>query len=145
MVTETIEDRLLDPHFQEECHCTLDDPYTCIAHVILPFWPGRFTNRDFRRFLENKFKTEAPSHVFLTICWISPEHMDGLERAWKIWQLESLKPTIHPKNLYTALSQLIEELEKVRNVYPSGSLHDCAESDSLADAIILNFSSLGEF
>lgn len=145
MVNETIEDRLLDPHFQEECHCTLDDPYTCIAHVILPFWPGRFTNRDFRRFLENKFKTEAPSHVFLTICWISPEHIDGLERAWKIWQLESLKPTIHPKNLSTALSQLIEELEKVRNIYPSGSLHDCAESDSLADAIILNFSSLGEF
>ena len=145
LVTEALEDRLLDPHFQEECQCTLDDPYTCMAHVILPFWAGRFTNRDFRKFLEHKLKIEAPAHVFLTICWISPEHMKELERAWKIWQLESLKPEIHPKKLSTALSQLIGILEKVRNVYPSGTLHDCAESDSLADAIILNFSSLGEF
>ena len=145
LVTELIEDRLLDPHFQEECQCTLDDPYTCIAHVLLPFWPDRFISRDFRKFLENKLKTEAPSHVFLTICWISPEHMEKLEQAWKIWLLESLKNPQHPKQLSTALSQLIEILEKVRNVYPSGTLHDCAEDDSLANAIILNFSSLGEF
>lgn len=144
-VTELLEDRLLDPHFQEECQCTLDDPYTCIAHVLLPFWPGRFINRDFRKFLENKLKTEAPSQVFLTICWISPEHMEELERAWKTWLLESLTNPQHPKKLSTALSQLIEVLEKVRNVYPSGTLHDCAEDDSLANAIILNFSSLGEF
>lgn len=145
LVTELIEDSLLDPHFQEECECTLDDPYTCIAHVLLPFWAGRFINRDFRKFLENKIKTEAPSHVFLTICWISPEHMEELEQAWKIWLLESLKNPQHPKQLSSALSQLIEILEKVRNVYPSGTLHDCAEDDTLADAIILNFSSLGEF
>ncbi|WP_111669045.1 hypothetical protein [Algoriphagus litoralis] len=145
VVTELIQDRLLDPHFQEECECTLDDPYTCIAHVLLPFWAGRFTSRDFRRFLENKLKTEAPAHVFLTVCWISPEHMEELEQAWKIWLLESLKNPQHPKKLSTALSQLIEILEKVRNVYPSGTLHDCAEDDTLDDAIILNFSSLGEF
>jgi hypothetical protein len=144
-VTEPIEDRLLDPHFQEECQCTLDDPYTCIGHVLLPFWAGRFINRDFRRFLETKLKTEAPSHVFLTICWISPDHLEELEQAWKTWLLESLKNPQHPKQLSTALSQLIEALEKVRNVYPSGALHDCAEDDTLDDAIILNFSSLGEF
>jgi hypothetical protein len=144
-VTEPIEDRLLDPYFQEECECTLDDPYTCIAHVFLPFWAGRFTNRDFRRFLEHKFKTEAPSHVFLTVCWISPTHMEELEQAWKIWLLESLKNPQHPKKLSTSLSKLIEALENVRTVYPSGTLHDCAEGDTLADAIILNFSSLGEF
>jgi hypothetical protein len=145
VVTELIQDRLLDPHFQEECECTLDDPYTCIVHVLLPFWAGRFTSRDFRRFLENKLKTEAPAHVFLTVCWISPEQMEELEQAWKIWLLESLKYPQHPKKLSTALSQLIEVLEKVRNVYPSGTLHDCAEDDTLDDAIILNFSSLGEF
>jgi len=144
-VTEKIEDRLLDPHYQEECECTLDDPYTCIGHVLLPFWAGRFINRDFRRFLETKLKIEAPSHVFLTICWISPAHMEELEQAWKTWLLESLKSPQHPKQLSTALSQLIEALEKVRNVYPSGTLHDCAEDDTLDDAIILNFSSLGEF
>ncbi|GMQ30007.1 hypothetical protein Aconfl_26500 [Algoriphagus confluentis] len=144
-VTETLEDRLLDPHFQEECQCTLDDPYTCMTHVILPFWAGRFTNRDLRKFLENKFKLEAPAHVFLTICWIHPKHMEQLERAWKIWLLENLKQASHPKQLAQALGNLIEILEKVRNVYPSGTLHDCEVDDNLDQSIILNFSSLGEF
>ncbi|GMQ25621.1 hypothetical protein Aoki45_23030 [Algoriphagus sp. oki45] len=144
-VTETLEDRLLDPHFQEECQCTLDDPYTCMAHVILPFWAGRFTNRDLRKFLENKFKLEAPAHVFLTICWIHPKHMEQLEKAWKTWLLENLKQASHPKQLSQALGNLIEILEKVRNVYPSGTLHDCEVDDNLDQSIILNFSSLGEF
>ena len=59
-VSSTIEDRLIDPHFQEECDCTLDDPYTCMGHLILPFWAGRFTNRDFRKFLEKKDQTRDP-------------------------------------------------------------------------------------
>lgn len=145
LMTETFEDRLLDPHFQEECHCTLDDPYTCMAHLILPFWAGRFTNRDLRKFLENKLKLEAPAHVFLTICWIHPKHMEILEKAWKIWLLENMKQTSHPKQLSQALGNLIDILEKVRNVYPSGTLHDCNVDDNLDQSIILNFSSLGEF
>lgn len=144
-VTSTIEDRLLDPHFQEECECTLDDPYTCMGHLILPFWAGRFTNRDFRKFIEKKIKLETPAHVFLTVCWISPAHMEELELAWKLWHLEAQKSVPHPLHLSQALQRLIEALEQVRNVYPAGTLHDCDEDDNLDNSIILNFSSLGEF
>ncbi|WP_425636486.1 hypothetical protein ACPUEN_13820 [Algoriphagus yeomjeoni] len=144
-VNEILEDKLLDPHSEEECVCTLDDPYTCMAHVILPYWAGRFTNTDFRRFLEKKIKRETPAHVFLTICWISPSHMKALELAWKLWLLETLKSTQEPKKLSETLAGLIDALAQIRNVYPVGTLHDCDEDDNLENSIILNSSSLGEF
>jgi hypothetical protein len=144
-VNEIIEDKLLNPHAEDECACTLDDPYTCMAHVILPYWSGRFTTTDFRRFLEKKIKREAPAHVFLTICWISPSHMKALELAWKLWLLETLKSTQEPKKLAETLAGLIDALAQIRNVYPVGTLHDCDEDDNLENSIILNSSSLGEF
>ena len=144
-ITETIEDKLLDPHSEDACVCTLDDPYTCMAHVILPYWAGRFTNTDFRRFLEKKIKRETPAHVFLTICWISPKHMKALELAWKLWLLETIKVKKEPKKLSETLAGLIEALSQIRNVYPVGTLHDCDEDDNLENSIILNSSSLGEF
>lgn len=144
-VNELLEDKLLDPHSEDECVCTLDDPYTCMAHVILPYWASRFTNTDFRRFLEKKIKREAPAHVFLTICWISPSHMKALELAWKLWLLETLKTTQEPKKLAESLAGLIDALAQIRNVYPVGTLHDCDEDDNLENSIILNSSSLGEF
>ncbi|MEB2783081.1 hypothetical protein [Algoriphagus persicinus] len=145
IITETLEDKLLNPHAEEECVCTLDDPYTCMAHVILPYWAGRFTTTDFRRFLEKKIKRETPAHVFLTICWISPSHMKALELAWKLWLLETLKTTQEPKKLAETLAGLIDALAQIRNVYPVGTLHDCDEDDNLENSIILNSSSLGEF
>ncbi|SMP27506.1 hypothetical protein SAMN06265367_10585 [Algoriphagus winogradskyi] len=144
-VNEILEDKLLDPHSEDECVCTLDDPYTCMAHVILPYWAGRFTTTDFRRFLEKKIKRETPAHVFLTICWISPSHMKALELAWKLWLLETLKSTQEPKKLAETLAGLIDALAQIRNVYPVGTLHDCDEDDNLENSIILNSSSLGEF
>ncbi|WP_339754600.1 hypothetical protein [Algoriphagus aquimarinus] len=145
VITEVLEDKLLDPHSEEECVCTLDDPYTCMAHVILPYWSGRFTNTEFRRFLEKKIKRETPAHVFLTICWISPSHMKALELAWKLWLLETLKTTQEPKKLAETLAGLIDALAQIRNVYPVGTLHDCDEDENLENSIILNSSSLGEF
>lgn len=144
-VNEILEDKLLDPHSDDECVCTLDDPYTCMVHVILPYWAGRFTNTDFRRFLEKKIKRETPAHVFLTICWISSSHMKALELAWKLWLLETLKSSQEPKKLAETLAGLIDALAQIRNVYPVGTLHDCDEDDNLENSIILNSSSLGEF
>lgn len=144
-VNEILEDKLLNPHSEDECVCTLDDPYTCMAHVIIPYWAGRFTSTDFRRFLEKKIKRETPAHVFLTICWISPSHMKELELTWKLWLIETLKTTQEPKKLTETLAGLIDALAQIRNVYPVGTLHDCNEDDNLENSIILNSSSLGEF
>lgn len=145
LITKEIQDTLLDPHAEDECECKLDDPYTCMVHAVLPYWADRFTSMDFRRFLEKKLKKEAPAHVFLTVCWISPADMKKLESAWKRWLLESVYPEKDPAQQSHALTELILALAQIRNVYPVGTLHDCDEDDNLENSIILNSSSLGEF
>ncbi|WP_194976400.1 hypothetical protein [Aquiflexum lacus] len=139
-----ITDKLLTINLDETCECALEDPYTCMAHVVLPYWPGRFTNTDFRKLLENKLRAEAPAHVFLTICWVSFHHMDAFEQAYKNWLWEKLKEPKNQENISQALQILIEVLESLRNIYPVGTLHDCDEDENLENSIILNNSALGE-
>ncbi|MEO1053666.1 MAG: hypothetical protein AAFX87_23725 [Bacteroidota bacterium] len=129
----------------ENCDaCKVDNPYACIAQVVVPAWPGRFSNTDFRKFFERTLRVEAPAHVFLNICWINPQQMEEFELLYKTWLVENAKPEKDNAKLSKALNALIDILERLRNVYPVKTLHDCEEDDTLLDSIILNNSALGE-
>lgn len=143
-VERLVQDRLLSINLDEACECALEDPYTCIAHVILPYWPGRFINNDFRRFLEKTLRLEAPAHVFLNICWVSCSQMTEFELKYKAWLIENARQSIDKVKTSTALGELIACLERSRNVYPVGTLHDCDEDENLENSIILGNSALGE-
>jgi hypothetical protein len=139
-----VQDRLLSINLDDECECTLENPYTCMAHVILPYWPGRFSNTEFRTFFEKTLRREAPAHIYLNICWVSCRHMADFERAWKAWLIENAGHEIDAYTLSTTLNELIHSIEQLRNVYPKGTLHDCDEDENLENSIILNHSALGE-
>ncbi len=143
-VEQIVQDRLLSINLDEECECTLTDPYTCMAHVVLPYWPDRFINNDFRTFFERTLRREAPAHVYLNICWVSNRHMAEFERAFKRWLIENSRPAADPISLSNALGEWINSIEQLRNVYPTGTLHDCDEDENLENSIILNHSVLGE-
>lgn len=140
-----IEDSLLDIVLDEdECDaCQIKDPYTCVASVVLPQWQGRFNNMDFRRFFERQIRYESPAHVFLSICWIDCRQMNELELKYKAWLLENAKEYKDYGKLSATLNELIAVLKDLRNVYPSGTLHDCEEDDTLENAVILGNSVLG--
>jgi hypothetical protein len=138
------QDRLLPINLDDECECALENPYTCMAHVVMPYWPDRFTNKDFRRFFENTLRREAPAHVYLTVCWVSCKHMAEFERTYKAWLIERSQTHPDPESLSNALNEFINSIEQLRNVYPGGTLHDCEENDDFEDSIILNNSVLGE-
>ena len=143
-VERLVQDKLLGINLDDECECAVEDPYTCIAHVVLPYWPGRFLNSDFRKFVEKTLRTEAPAHVFLNICWVSCAHMDDFELKYKVWLMENARPTVDHAALSKSLEELILSIAQLRNVYPVGRLHDCDEDENLENAIILNQSKLGE-
>lgn len=143
-VEKIVQDRFLSIYLDEECECTLTDPYTCMAHVVLPYWPDRFINNDFRTFFEKTLRREAPAHVYLNICWVSNRHMAEFERAFKRWLIENSRPHTDPTSLSHALGEWISSIEQLRNVYPTGTLHDCDEDENLENSIILNHSVLGE-
>ncbi|MGB3466038.1 MAG: hypothetical protein WBA74_12240, partial [Cyclobacteriaceae bacterium] len=76
----------------EDCDtCKVDNPYSFIAQVVVPGWPGRMDNIDFRGYFERTMRQEAPAHIFLNICWISYAQMETFEYHYKIWLLENLK------------------------------------------------------
>ncbi len=140
-----IEDKLLQIVLDEnKCDdCQISDPYTCVASVIIPHWQGRFDNMDFRRFFEKQLRLEAPAHVFLVICWISCEQMTEFEKKYKAWLVENAKQNKDFGLLSARLNELIEIRNQLRNVYPTGTLHDCEEDETLENAIILDNSALG--
>jgi hypothetical protein len=144
-VEAEIEDSLLPIVLDsDKCDdCQIQDPYTCIASVIIPHWQGRFDNMDFRRFFERQLRMEAPAHVFLVICWISCEQMNEFEHKYKAWLIENAGKEKDFGTLSARLNDLIDILGRLRNVYPSGTLYDCEKDETLENAIILNNSVLG--
>jgi hypothetical protein len=144
-VEREVKDNLLNIVLDEdECDaCQIQDPYTCIASVILPHWQGRFDNMDFRRFFERQLRLEAPAHVFLVICWISCEQMTEFEKKYKAWLVENARKQKDYSLLSASLNEFIDIIGRLRNVYPSGILHDCEEDETLENAIILDNSVLG--
>lgn len=66
------------------------DPYSFWVTIVLPWWPTRFQNPDFRNFFQNTLRREAPAHVGLRILWVSPENMCLFETKYKTW-LEAIQ------------------------------------------------------
>ncbi|NOQ72216.1 MAG: DUF1508 domain-containing protein [Crocinitomix sp.] len=138
------EDDFLPVSFQEDCYCEgNEDAYSFRATCILPYWIGRFTNMDFRRFVERTIREETPAHIFMKICWIDQEHMSDFQVAHKAW-LEALEPC---PPIQTELTEkqnnLIAVLNTLRNVYPVSHLYDCQESQD--SPVMLGQSILGTF
>jgi len=138
------EDRFLPINLNDDCSsCRVDDPYSFIASVVMPYWQGRFINQDFRNFFERSLRLECPAHIALNICWVSNGQMKEFELKYKTWLVENAKRVKDPALLSDALNALIDILGKLRTVYPGGTLHDCAADDTLQNSIILNRTALG--
>ena len=146
-IEQLVQDRLLPIHLdQEECEsCKITDPYSQIATVVVPYWPGRFINMDFRKFAEKRLRLEAPAHIFLNVCWINCEHMADFEYSYKQWLIATNTKDAGAETVSKTLDDLIDILARMRNVYPTGTLHNCEDDDSLEGAVILNNTILGTF
>jgi hypothetical protein len=121
------------------------DPYSFWMSVVLPYWPERFRDMNFRHFVERTLRLEAPAHVALKICWVNAYQMhqfDGVYRRWlEQFSLNACEGSAC--DLPGRLSDLIEILTQLENVYPQGTLHDCEESDPDDNPIILDQTALG--
>lgn|GEM_PF-442953 len=138
------QDDFLPINLKDECgSCRIEDPYSFIASVVMPYWQGRFINQDFRGFFERSLQLECPAHIALNICWVSYDHMKEFELKYKKWLVENSKIVKDPVALSTSLNALIDILERLRTVYPGGTLHDCASDDTLQNSVILNRTALG--
>lgn len=129
--------------------CEPLDPYSFRVSVILPGWTERFSNIDFRNFMEDLIRKELPAHVLARICWIgypagsvvdTKNEMIQLETAWKAF-LETMTKKDQDIQILKDLSLTIS---KLHTIYPSGFLYDCDdETEDLKGKIILGRTNLG--
>jgi hypothetical protein len=129
------------------------DPYSFWISVILPYWPERFLNIDFRRFVEQTLRLEAPAHVALKIAWLDVRQMREFEVAYHDWlaqlAVESCRGQACDRS--GALNRLLAIIPQLRSVYPQGILYDSqtrAQTRTQArtaqtQPIILNQTALG--
>ncbi len=123
------------------------DPYSFKVTIVLPGYTQRFSNIDFRNFMEQLICEEIPSHIIPKICWVgnrknavTDEKNDLLhfEEAFKAF----LEVKTDPNNeISSELETLIKCISDLNTIYPKGVLADC---DNLTDPkIILGRSKIG--
>ena len=126
----TDQDRLMDVCLEPPCEmCGDEDPYSFRIHVVLPYWPRRFRNLDFRRIFEQTVRLETPAHVHATICWVSNAQMVELEQRYRAWLEARAAADFDQGALTQALQDLIDILQRLKSIYPAATLHDCVEGE----------------
>ncbi len=130
----------IEPAKKEDICKKVIDPYSFRISIILPSWPEKFRNFNFRRFVEKTIRMETPAHIFPRICWIDLKQMQDFEIIYKKW-LEELTKKETPDS--EVLNEFIRILFNLKNVYPAVKLHDCEYADGDEPQVILNHSTLG--
>lgn len=137
----------------DECNGCDIDPYSYRVSIVLPGYTYRFSNPDFRNYIENIIKEELPAHVLPRICWVGhrkdmvkDEENDLLcfENAYKDYLLAKTTLNQEQPSKNNEHKNLIDAMSKLNTIYPIGRLLDCAdESDELEGRIILGKTNLG--
>jgi uncharacterized protein YegP (UPF0339 family) len=145
----TSSDRVFKIARQADCSPGYLDPYSFRATAVVPYWPQRFQNMDFRRYFEATLRSEVPAHIHLKICWVDRAAMVEFEQAFfgwlklksgKLFRHTSLQANNQP--LSDAQNKLLDILQNLNSIYPQSQLFDCRlEGDT--QSILLNQSKLG--
>ena len=145
-VPENDDNYLLPTCFDDEDYeCSAADAYSFRITVIMPSWPKRFQDMNFRNFLSGFIREQTPAHIFAKICWISFEQMNEFRVVYEAWmdalaiRSNMLEPTVY----LDTLEQLIRVWRKLRSVYPQVHLYDCTDVKNITPTV-LGDSALGK-
>ncbi len=91
------------------------DFYSLAISVIMPTWPSRFQNSDFRNLLCNIFCVNAPVHLDINFYWLEFSEMQGFEKVYFDWleernSLYPLQPALDDKA--TTVVNYLQQLSK---------------------------------
>lgn len=88
--------------------CKNIDPFSYQVTIIFPGYTSRFSNIDFRIFMEDLIRRELPAHIQPRICWVG--HIDGaLTRVEKIEVIND--PTDGISNMEIVATPSVSEKE----------------------------------
>ncbi|MGS2764500.1 hypothetical protein [Sinomicrobium sp. M5D2P9] len=133
----------------EECHTI--DPYSYRVSIVLPGYTLRFSEPNFREYLENLIRQELPAHILAKICWVGhrkgevPDEENDLlqfEKTYKAFlEARTFLGTAQDKDTQEAF---INALSQLNTIYPTGRLYDCDdEEEHLEGKLILGRTNIG--
>ena len=70
--------------------------YSLKATVVLPAWPARFQDKEFRMFTEDLIKAIAPGYLFFDFKWLGISRMQKFETLYFEW-LDAIKTNSDPE------------------------------------------------
>ncbi len=137
------DDNFLPVCTEPDCDvCGPLDPYSFRVSIVFPGYTPRFSNIDFRKYVEKLIRTELPAHILPRICWIGAEQMSQLEKLYKNWLDYQQEHCVQPSLGQFPLNELIDFLDELYTIYPPGTLHDCEEGDD-ENPVILGKTHIG--
>ena len=130
---------------EDDSDCCGGDPYSFRISVIMPAWPARFQDMNFRNFLSRFIREQTPAHIFAKVCWLSLEQMNQFRDAFDDWTDKLANRDILPEpSVYLgALERLIAVWRQLRSVYPQVHLYDCTDVKDITPTV-LGDTALGE-
>ena len=128
---------LWDEGREELGYLFAEDPYSFKCTVVIPYWGRRFRDLNFREYFERTLRQEAPSHIQLTIIWLTPQQMHMFENKWKVW-LETNASGRNNRLWEKAHSELINAIGSLRNAYPPFGRFADNTSDERGNVIVLD-------
>ncbi len=115
------------------------DHYSFRMTVVMPGCGAPYnTNVAMRNYAERVIREETPTHLFVNILWVKNDSFDAFAAAWHCWlktnaQVDCTREnseqyadvaTDSQKALSCRRSDIIEQLNKLRNTYPPARLHN---------------------
>jgi hypothetical protein len=130
------------------------DPYSFRISIVLPGYTYRFSNPDFRNYMENIIREELPAHILPRICWVGNRRGQVPDKDNDLWNFENAyknyleaKTMLEQEQPITGNNEhkiLMTAMSQLNTIYPAGRLLDCAdESDELEGRVILGQTNLG--
>lgn len=113
------------------------DPYSFWATVVIPYWPRRFQNPNFRQFFEDTLRREIPAHIGLRICWLDPKQLKTFETHYQAW-LKALSGRLDC-NRQQSQDAFLDTLFSLRTVYPPARIQagGCVDSTEGGNNFVL--------
>lgn len=94
--------------------CPVLDPYSFWLTIVLPGQSERFSHADFRAYVETTIRREAPAHIGLRFCWMSPKDLTVFEAAFRRWRLELSRSKREIAAYASALAALVECMNQIQ-------------------------------
>jgi hypothetical protein len=102
-------------YLEEKKEISIDpDFYSLSLSVVMPSWPSRFQNSDFRNVLKNLFIANAPAHLDCNFYWLNYNQTLEFEKLYFEWM--KAKADLDPKqpDLDNSSLKLVEFLQQCK-------------------------------